>query len=177
MMKHRNFSLAAALVGLAILTGCASRHEPLRTVDHVDIERFMGRWYVVAHTATAFDRNAFNSVEEYSLRDDGRIATTYTFNVGAHDGPERVFNPVGTVRDPRTNARWDMQFLWPFQSDFNIIYLDGMYQTTVIGHPNRRFAWIMRREPFIEPTEYADLILMLQSRGFDVSLLRKVPHG
>lgn len=177
MMKNRLFSIAAVLLGLAFFSGCASRHEPLRTVDFVDIDRFMGRWYVIAHTPTAFDRNAYNAVEEYRLRDDGRIATTFSFNAGGFDGRERVFNPVATVRDPRTNARWDMQFLWPFQSDFNIIYLDARYQTTVIGHPNRRFAWIMRREPFIEPTEYADLILMLQSRGFDVSLIRLVPHG
>ncbi len=176
---HSLRSAGIALLLIALAAGCATRQqrETLRTVDFVDLDRFMGRWYVVAHTPTNLDRQAHNAVEIYEWRDDGRIATTYSFRVGGFEGEERTYNPVASVKNPRTNAEWDMQFLWPFQADYRIIYLDSNYRTAVIGHPNRRHAWIMRREPWIEPTQYSDLVLFLQDKGFDVTRLRLVPHN
>lgn len=181
MRFHKNtsrpFGVAILLVGL--LGGCASPQpgEPLRTVDFVDLDRFMGRWYVVAHTPTTVDRNAHNAVEEHQWREDGRIATTYSFRVGSREGEERVREGVATVRNPRTNAEWDMRFLWPIRGNYRILHLDANYRTAVIEHTNRRHIRILRRDPWIDPTAYSDLVLFLQDQGIDVSRLRRVPQS
>lgn len=167
------------LAALALFTGCASSQQrtSLETVDHVNLDRFMGQWYVVAHTPTTLDRNAFNATYTYSWREDGRIDAFYRFNKGAFDGKERTIEGVASVKNARTNAHWEMQIMWPFQADYRIIHLDSGYQTVIIGHPNRRHAWIMRREPRMERTDYADAILFLQREGFDVSRIRLMPHS
>lgn len=173
----RKLGIAILLVGL--VGGCASlqQGETLRTVDFVDLDRFMGRWYIVAHTPTTVNRNAHNAFEEHEWRDDGRIATTYSFRVGSREGEEQVRNGVATVRNIRTNAEWDMRFMWPLQGKYRIVHLDANYRTAIIEHTNRRHIRILRRDPWIDPTEYSDLVLFLQEKGVDVSLLRLVPQS
>ena len=69
-----------------------------------------------------------------------------------------------------------MQFLWPFKSAFLILKLDDAYQTTVIGVPNRNYAWIMARTKTLPDATYNGLVSFLQTSGHDVSKLRKVPQ-
>ena len=64
-----------AMLGLAmLLSGCGATLPPLKTVDHVDIPRFMGDWYVIACIPTFIEKGAYNAVESYRLDPDGTIA-------------------------------------------------------------------------------------------------------
>lgn len=163
-----------------LLLGCqtpASRSEPLRAMDRpVELSRFMGDWYVIAHIPTFIETKAYNAVERYDLAPDGTIATTYTFNQGGFDGPLKTYRPRGTVYNHTTNAEWRMQFVWPFQAAFLIVYLDDDYETTVIGVPGRRYAWIMARTPHLPEERLAELVSVLRDTGHDLSRLRMVPH-
>jgi apolipoprotein D and lipocalin family protein len=63
------------------LTGCAvDGRKRLDTVSYVDLERFMGDWYVVASIPAFIEKGAHNAVESYALNSDGTIATTFRFN-------------------------------------------------------------------------------------------------
>jgi apolipoprotein D and lipocalin family protein len=68
----------AALVAAALLmVGCAAPPgPPLTTVEHVDLPRFMGDWYVIASIPTFLEKRAYNAVESYRLAEDGTVATT-----------------------------------------------------------------------------------------------------
>lgn len=44
------------LVQLMLLTGCAGSLPALKTADNVDLNRFMGRWYVIACIPTFIER-------------------------------------------------------------------------------------------------------------------------
>jgi apolipoprotein D and lipocalin family protein len=58
-----------------MLTGCAGNGgEIMKTVPYVDLERFMGDWYVVANIPTFVEKGAHNAVESYSLSSDRTIA-------------------------------------------------------------------------------------------------------
>jgi apolipoprotein D and lipocalin family protein len=61
--------------------------KPIHTVDYVDLNRFMGEWYVIASIPTFIEKNAFNAIESYQLESDGTVATTFRFNKGSLDGP------------------------------------------------------------------------------------------
>ena len=111
---------------------------PLEAMDRkVDLERFMGAWYVVGSIPVTIpffsEEGAHNGVESYRLTEDGVIETTYTFRKGSFDGPEKRMTPKGWVYDHETNAEWRMQFLWPFSAAYLIVYLDEEYQRTIIG--------------------------------------------
>ena len=61
---------------ITIATGCQTM-KPIHTVEKVDLERFMGDWYVIASIPTFIEKEAFNAVESYRLDDDGTVATTF----------------------------------------------------------------------------------------------------
>lgn len=160
---------------IMFLGACASA-TPMRTVDHVDIDRFMGDWYVIANIPTLFEKSAHNAVESYRLDEDGSIATTFSFRAGAFDGDEKVYKPRGFVRDTESNAVWGMQFIWPFKADYRIVYLNDDYSQTIIGRNKRDYVWIMARTPVIPETDYQDLLGMIAELGYDSSLVQRVPQ-
>jgi apolipoprotein D and lipocalin family protein len=184
MKPYLMFSwLAATGVILGGLSSCQSRPPevgavgPLRAMDrHVDLERFMGDWYVIAHIPTFIEKEAFNAVERYEMSADGSIATTFFFNRGGFDGPLKTYRPRGFVHDRGTNAEWRMQFLWPFKAAFLITYLDADYQTTIVGVPDRSYVWIMARAKSLPDVELARLEGILAETGHDITKLRRVPQ-
>lgn len=162
-------------MSLAFLSGCASR-APLPTPKHVDLDRFMGAWFVVGYTPILVDTEAYNAVEHYYREGDLRIATTYQFRKGGFDGNLKTYTPVGTVHNTESNAEWRMQFVWPFKAKYVILYVSADYQRTIIAHPNRKYAWIMQRDPQISDAEYGAMLDRLEVVGFDRADIQRVPH-
>lgn len=165
-----------ALPLVMALAGCGTNMPELEPVDHVELPRFMGQWYVIAHIPTFLEDTAYNAVETYELNEDGTVATTFTFRDGGFDGKEKTYTPKGFVRDDPSNAIWGMRFIWPIKADYRIIYLDDDYSVTVIGRHKRDFVWIMAREPQIDEAKYSELVAFIASVGYDTSDLRKVPQ-
>jgi apolipoprotein D and lipocalin family protein len=162
--------------GFVFAACAASRRPPIRTVPQVDLGRFMGDWYVIANIPTFVEKGAHNAVESYRLDSDGTIATTFTFRKGSFDGEPKRYQPRGFVLDTETNAIWGMQFVWPFQGDFRIVYLNDDYTQTVIGREKRDYVWIMARQPAIPDSDYQRIIELLAREGYDTAEIRKVPQ-
>lgn len=163
------------IASLLLLAGCAS-HPPMPTVESVDLERFMGEWYVIANIPTFIEKGAHNAIESYALDPDGSIATTFTFRAGAFDGEEKRYTPRGFVVPGSGNAVWGMQFVWPIKADFRIVHLTPDYGQTVIGRNARDYVWIMARTPAIADADYADILARLATLGYDVGNIQKVPQ-
>lgn len=161
-----------------LVAGCASNKlAPIATVPQVDIEKFMGDWYVIAAIPTAIETESYNAVESYALEKDGSIATTFTFNKGSLDGKVKTYQPRGFVMKDSGNARWGMQFIWPIKAEYLIAHLDAEYTQTIIARNARDYVWIMARRAQISDDEYAKLVQKVADMGYDISQLRKVPHN
>jgi apolipoprotein D and lipocalin family protein len=159
------------------IAGCQSApRAPFATVPHVQLERFMGDWYVIASIPTFIEKGAHNAVESYRLDADGTIATTFTFRDGGFDGPEKRYTPRGFVRDGASNAVWGMQFIWPIKADYRIAYLATDYSQTVIAREARDYVWIMARTPTIPEADYKRLVEFIGAIGYDTAALQKVPQ-
>jgi apolipoprotein D and lipocalin family protein len=163
-------------IALLIMTGCAASLPPLKTVDNVDIKRFMGPWYIIACIPTFIETEAYNGVETYRLDPDGSIDTVFTFNKGGFDGPLKRYNPRGFIVDTVNNSTWGMRFIWPIKAEYLITHLNGDYTQTVIGRNKRDYVWIMARTPQIPEGDYLRLVKDLENQGYDISKLRKVPQ-
>jgi apolipoprotein D and lipocalin family protein len=172
----RTGSLLMTVLLSVAAVGCAGNQPPLQPVPYVDLERFMGDWYVIANIPTFLEKDAHNAVESYELNDDGSIATTFIFRKGSFDGKLKTFNPKGFVTDTVSNAVWGMRFIWPIKADYRIVYLDDDYGRTVIARNKRDFVWLMARTPTISDSDYAELVDLIESLGYDISKLRKVPQ-
>ncbi len=176
MILLRHFCLPL-LPLLGLFTGCASvSRTPITAVPKVELPRFMGDWYVIAHIPTFIERDAHEAVESYALAPDGTIATTFTFRAGASDGSLKRYTPTGFVRDRENNSTWGMQFIWPIKAEFLIAYLDPGYTQTIIARNARDYVWIMARTPVISEADYAGHVARLQAWGYDVGQLRRVPQ-
>lgn len=170
--------VAVALMIVVGLAGCtaAPAREPIHTVQHVDLARFMGDWYVIANIPTFIEKGAHNAVETYRLDEDGTIATTFTFRKDGFDGEQKTYTPRGFVRDDGSNAVWGMRFVWPVKADYRIVWLDESYSQTVIGRNQRDYVWIMARTPAIPESDYRKLVEFLGEQGYDTSKIQKVPQ-
>jgi len=164
------------ILAAAAVAGCAGSQSPLQTVDHVDLERFMGDWYVIANIPTFLEKEAYNAVESYEMNADGSIATTFLFRKGGFDGKRKVHTPVGFVADTETNAVWGMQFIWPIKADYRIVYLTDDYSQTVIARNKRDYVWVMARTPEIPDADYQAIVELIAGMGYDVDKIQKVPQ-
>ena len=165
------------LVFALSLTGCASSLPKLKTVEKVDINRYMGPWYVIACIPTFIETKAYNAIEEYQMLPDGTINTIFTFHSGSFDGPLKRYNPHGFIVDKVNNSTWGMQFVWPFKAEFLITYLSPDESQTIIGRNKRDYFWIQARTPQIPEADYQNLLKMLADQGYDVKKVRKVPQN
>jgi len=172
MTRIRSTAIASVLLALF---GCTSA-PTVPVAPAVDLQRFMGDWYVIANIPTRMEKGAHNAVESYRLDTDGSIATTFTYRDGAFDGPQKVLHPRGFVRDRSSNAIWGMQFVWPIKAEYVISHVDPAYTETIIARSRRDYVWIMARSPVLAPADYARLEQKVRDLGYDIVKLQRVPQ-
>jgi len=177
-MKRRSTLTAALLApAISLLAACQSAPLPdLPPVARVDLQRFMGDWYVIANIPTFIERGAHNAIESYALAPDGTIDTTFTFRADSFDGKRKKYNPRGFVVDRESNALWGMRFIWPIKADYRITYVSDDYTQTVIGRQKRDYVWIMARTPEIPAADYDRLLALVGAQGYDISKVQRVPQ-
>lgn len=170
------FVLSVSTLSLIMLSSCSSTKVAVPTPDSVELERFMGAWYVHGYTPIIVDKDAHNAVEHYARGEGDKILTTYAFRKGSFDGKLKTFTPTGFVHDEETQAEWRMQFIWPFRAEYFIHYVSPDYSETIIAHPNREYAWLMSRSPSISEEAYQALLNRLEQIGYDLAVIQRVPH-
>ena len=168
----------ALLIATLALAACSTTPKlpPLRTVDHVDLPRFMGDWYVIGTIPWFVEKNNVGTMDIYTLRPDGKIEVTYAFHKKSLDAPRQEMKALARVVDTRSNAEWRVQFLWPFEAPFLVIDLSPDYRFTTIGYPKRDLIWIMSRSPDMSEKDYARALEVAKSQGYDISRIQKVPQ-
>lgn len=175
--------LGGVLTSAILIGGCFTSQGvgpnaslPLETVPYVDLERFAGAWYVIESIGLGAEEGAHDEVETYTLREDGRIDIALTFRQAAFDGPAKSIPQLGWVHDPETNSEWRVRPFWPLSLAYLIIDLDEDYAWTVVGHPSKRWVWIMAREPALDDDVRAGIRERLASVGYDVQRLVTIPQ-
>ncbi len=174
----RMFSMLPLLAVGLLGVGCSTHdNRPLPRPDSVDVPRFMGDWYVIAHIPTWPERDAFDAVERYSPRDDGRIQTDFTYRKGSFTAPVKTMHPIGRVEKEGNGAVWGMQFVWPIQAEYIIAWLDEGYDQTIVGRTKRDYVWYMARTPQVSDKDYQQAMERIAAMGYDTSRIRRVPQS
>jgi apolipoprotein D and lipocalin family protein len=170
-------SWRAALTGFGalLLAACGAQRVEIPREQAVDLQRFMGDWYVIAHIPSWPERHAHNAIESYVLDADGTIHTTFRYR-NSPDGRLKFMRPNATVVPDTGNAVWGMQFIWPVRAEYVIAYVDDNYQETIVARSKRDYAWIMARTPTISDARYAALLSRLLALGYAADEVRRVPQ-
>lgn len=149
---------------------------PLQTVPHVDLNRYLGTWYEIAHYPNSFQsKDCMGTTAHYSLRADGDIRVRNTcYPQGLRQAANRIEGRAW-VADTTSNAKLKVQFFPPFAGDYWVIDLDPGYQWAVVGHPSRNFLWVLSRTPAMQPDIYQGITTRLQQQGYDLNRIVRTP--
>ena len=176
MSLPKTLLLACALA--ASTTGAhAGDLPPIKPVAHVDLPRFMGKWYVIATIPTRFEKKAYNPVETYTLQPDGQIDTQFHFRNGGFDKPVEAIHSTGFVKAGSSNAVWGVQVFWPIKMQYVVAYLKDDYSQTIIARDARDYTWVMARTPSVSQADYDALIARVTQLGYSSRDIRKAPQA
>ncbi len=177
----------SALLAVTLIAGCVSfggqdseeeqSSSTVRTVQKVDLQRYMGDWYVIANIPNRIEKNCHDSIETYAMRPDGQIDNLFYCRDSSFNAPlEQRVNTVAMVDNKDTNAEWRVRFFRYVWVKYLIVDLDPEYQWSVIGHPSREYGWVLSRTKSLPPETYAQILDRLRGQGYDTSLFVKVPQ-
>jgi apolipoprotein D and lipocalin family protein len=148
----------------------------LRTVPHVDLQRYAGTWYEIARLPEP---------NEEACRDQPRATYTPRGNelevlnrCRDAQGHERRVRGVATVVPGSGNARLKVTFapavlhwlpmVW---ADYWILYVDAGYSVALVGNPARDRLWLLARQPSLEPGALRAVVDIARVQGFPTDQL------
>lgn len=162
----------------ALSAGCASTPhagDALKTAEHVNVEHFMGLWYVISSIPNSSEKGRVGAYVEYAQLSDHRVAQSHYFYQTDFDHPLEKKQDIATIIDIQSNAMWKTRFGEALSADFRILYVDPEYRYAVAGRPDRDYAWILARDKYIGDDDYQQLIGVLTDQGYDATRLLKIP--
>lgn len=167
-----------------LMTGCSTMTEkspapppvPVRTVRHVEMHRYMGKWFVIAAVPYSLEKGNVATSDTYRELGDGTIEIVYTFRKGSLDAPEKTWEGTAKVVDAGSHATWKLRFFWLLTAEYRIIHLHPDYRWSVVTNGSGNLLWILARERHLPEHEYRDILKRIHKDGFDITKLQKVPQ-
>lgn len=146
-------------------------------VDYVDLERFMGDWYVISNIPTPFEKGAVNAIETYTWNEEKQIVdVAFTYRADSLNGKVKRMTQRGFIYNKETNSEWRVQPIWPLKLGYLIIDLAEDYSYTVVGVPNRKYLWVMARESSLSDSTYENILSRVAEQGYDLDAIQMVPQ-
>lgn len=174
-MKYSLIALLSSLLSPLSLS-CASTplsHEPeVRTVDFVDLERYAGLWHQIAFYPTRFQGDCtLNTTARYTLRKDGKVDVVNECT--KPNGKHKSISGKARIVDEKAHAKLKVKFFWFAPAgDYWIIDLGPNYEYAVVGTPDRKFLWILSREPVMDRATYEKILARIQAQSFDLDKIQ-----
>ncbi|MDD5572033.1 MAG: lipocalin family protein, partial [Bacteroidales bacterium] len=109
-MKKNNIKFMLMISMLGIL-GCKS--QPLQTVDKIDLQKYLGKWYEIAAFPQRFEKGCNCTTAEYELSPKGFIKVINSCRMNSINGNLNRIEGKAFI-DKKNNAKLKVQFFWPF---------------------------------------------------------------
>ena len=152
-----------------------SSEEGVFPVAELDPVRYQGLWYEVASIPTSFQKKCFRDVSalytydaEAGLLKVLNSCTRQNAKVSKASGLARV-NPKLEL-DSQLQVTFVRLFgipIWQFGGDYWVLSLDSEYQVSLVGGPDRDYAWILARTPSLSKSVLEGLKSVLLDNEYD----------
>lgn len=125
--------------------------------------------------SNSFQEGCFESRATYTLRDDGKISVLNECYQGSREGKLKSARGTAWVADEQSNnARLKVSFFWPFSGHYWIIELGKNYEYAVVGHPRRKYLWILSRRKTMDDALYGEILQRIETvHDYDVSKIMR----
>jgi apolipoprotein D and lipocalin family protein len=148
---------------------------PLQPVQHIELKRYTGLWYDIAHYPSKYQDGCQDSVVRFSLRDDGEIDVLNSCR-DKRKGELHHADGLGWVTDSASNARLKISYFWPFRKEYVIIDQGKEYEYSVVCTTDRKNLWIIARAPIISKDIFERILSNIEKQGFHRDNLIKTEH-
>lgn len=147
-------------------------NEPLPTVEKVEIEAYVGKWYEVSRLPNRFQRKCLKSTADYGLLNESSISLVNTCY--KKNGKISTIKGVATITNIPSNSKLLIKFktwyswLIP-KGKYWILSLEknqDSYEFSLVGTPDRKFLWILSRSPNPSLSMVMDLKAKAKALGF-----------
>lgn len=163
-------SMKIKLLWLVIFISACSSNKDLPIVDAVDLDRYTGKWYEIARLPQSFEKDCACVTAEYEILSENKVQVKNTC-WDTTSNKYKVSKGSAKPMEGFNNAALDVQFFWPFSGGYYVMALDSDYNYALVGNPNRKYLWILSREPQLDATTLDSLKTIAEKNGYDLSSL------
>ncbi len=142
------------------------------SVAGVDLARYSGLWYEIASLPARFQEGCVCSTAEYRVIGD-YVEVTNSCRQESPQGKLRRVTGKARPVPGSNNSRLKVTFFWPFSGDYWIVGLDPDYRWAMVGHPQRKYLWILSRQPELDEKTFVALLERARVLGYPVERLRR----
>ena len=153
-----------------LITGCLNQpvyrqsNTPLQTVNSVDLNKYLGKWYEIYRLPNWFeDDDCVTVTAEYGLRDDGGVSVLNTCHKASKKEEARG---IAKIVEGSSNSKLRVSFFRPFYGDYWILDLANDYSWVLIGEPAGKYFWILARDKKLSPDLEESLLVRAEKLGY-----------
>ena len=172
----RRICTAIVCLAAVLVAGCASDEPPQTLAPQVDLDRYAGRWYVIANIPYFAERGKVGSYFDVSFP-DGKVHDVYHGRDGSFDAELDSVTMGGYVVPGSANARWRESPFWPIYLSYLVLYVDPDYRVALVGYPGRTYGWVLARDAEMDDATYRGLLARFAALGYDITQFRRVPQS
>lgn len=160
--------LISSLLFYPISEARADSSDP-QVIPVVDLNRYAGRWYEIAHSPNFFQRNCARSTADYAVTSPSTLSVKNICY--KDDGTTSDIEGVARIVDAATPAKLKVRFNFFARGDYWIIDLDPEYKWAIVSGPEKKSLFILARQGPMSQELLATLLTSLKNKGFKVEEL------
>ncbi|HQX06658.1 MAG TPA: lipocalin family protein [Zoogloea sp.] len=163
------------IVACGVLASIASfaSGADVKAVETLDLDRYMGSWHEIAAIPQFFQRKCVRDTRATYAAAESSLIRVDNVCTREDGGRDRVEGRARRV-DTSSQSKLQVSFIEVFgeyrfwiSGDYWVVALDPSYRWAVVGHPYRRYGWVLAREPRLSPATLAEIIGRIKLQGYD----------
>lgn len=168
--------------GMTFVLAAEGSAKDLKTVDYVDISKYVGKWYEIASIPQKFAKQCVSdTTAEYELDDKNKVSVLNSCST--QEGKRSTAKGKAKVVDKQTNSKLKVTFvkilgwIYLFGGEYWIINLAEDYRYAVVGHPSLKYGWILSRTPELPQSDLVYIETYLKSVEYDTCQFDITPQA
>ena len=156
-----------AVMGCLLGMGGATGAQTVTAVPQLDLNRYMGSWYMVARLPDKREKQCIGgALVLYAIGEKaGRFqmvtsCQTKGDNVDAH-------NASGKVADKAGDGKLKVSYLWPFSQKYWVLAVGSEYAWALVGNPNHKELWVLSRTETMKSEVLDEVEGKAAAEGYD----------
>jgi apolipoprotein D and lipocalin family protein len=156
------------------LSAFAGGSTSVATDEVIDINRYIGKWFVISSLPQIFTRGCLAQTADYDILSENKISV---LNTCIKRNKKTSINGEAKIINTDTNAELIVRFytwwarLFRLKGDYNIVKIDPNYEYVIIGGNDRKSLWIMSRTTSMNEQDYIEYVEFAKKKGFNVDKL------